>query len=286
MGSEVDQSAAARRTVVVTGSASGIGAACTRRLAGAPARVIGVDLHDAEVVADLGTPDGRRTAVDRVVELAPEGVDSIVTCAGLAGAPSRPGSLLASVNYFGTVEILQAFRPLLGRGASPAVVAISSNSTTIQPGVPMDLVEACLAGDEDRARRLADEAGSMAAYPATKIAVARWVRREAVSSAWVGAGIRLNAVAPGMVDTPLVAEGRADPVVGPLLELFPIPAGRPGRPEEIAALVDFLLGPDGGFFCGSVVFVDGGSDALLRGPDWPAPWDLDLPGPGPASPAP
>ena len=286
MGSSDPESAAARRTVVVTGSGSGIGAACARRLAAAPARVIGVDLHDAGVVADLGTPDGRRAAVDRVAELAPEGVDSLVTCAGLAGAPSRPGSLLASVNYFGTVEILQALRPLLGRRANSAAVAISSNSTTIQPGVPMELVEACLAGDEDGARRLADEAGSMAAYPATKIAVARWVRREAVSSAWVGAGIRLNAVAPGMVDTPLVAEGRADPVVGPLLELFPIPAGRPGRPEEIAALVDFLLGPDGGFFCGSVVFVDGGSDALLRGPDWPAPWDLDLPGPGSASPAP
>ncbi|HUA96656.1 MAG TPA: SDR family NAD(P)-dependent oxidoreductase, partial [Acidimicrobiales bacterium] len=108
------QSAGPRRTVVVTGSASGIGAACARRLAGAPARVIGVDLHDAEVVADLGTPDGRRATVDRVAELAADGLDSLVTCAGLAGAPSRPGSLLASVNYFGTVEILQGLRPLLG----------------------------------------------------------------------------------------------------------------------------------------------------------------------------
>ncbi|HEY1734038.1 MAG TPA: SDR family oxidoreductase, partial [Acidimicrobiales bacterium] len=86
---------------------------------------------------------------------------------------------------------------------------------------------------------------------------------------------RLNAVAPGMVDTPLIAEGRADPEVAPLLAMLPIPAGRPGRPEEIAAVVDLLLGPDGGFFCGSVVFVDGGSDALLRPTDWPAAWDLD-----------
>jgi NAD(P)-dependent dehydrogenase (short-subunit alcohol dehydrogenase family) len=268
-----------RRRVAVTGSASGIGAACTERLAAGGTGVIGVDLHDADVVADLGTPDGRRAAVEGVAALAGDGLDVLVTCAGLAGAPSRPGSLVASVNYFGTVQILDGLRPLLGRGTTPAAVAISSNSTTIQPGVPMDLVEACLDGDEDRARRLADEAGSMAAYPATKLAVARWVRREAVSPAWTGAGIRLNAVAPGMVDTPLVAEGRVDPVVGPLLELFPIPAGRPGRPEEVAALVALLTGPEGGFFCGSVVFMDGGSDALLRGPDWPAPWDLDLPGP-------
>ena len=102
--------------------------------------------------------------------------------------------------------------------------------------------------------------------------MARWVRRHATAPAWAGRGVRLNAVAPGMVDTPLVAEGRADPTVGPLLEMLPIPAGRPGRPEEIAAVVDLLLGPDGGFFCGSVVLVDGGSEAALRPEDWPAPW--------------
>ncbi len=46
--------------------------------------------------------------------------------------------------------------------------------------------------------------------------------------------------------------------------MMPIPVGRTGRPAEIAALVELLLGPDGGFFCGSVLFCDGGSDALLR----------------------
>ena len=64
--------------------------------------------------------------------------------------------------------------------------------------------------------------------------------------------MRLNAVAPGMIETPMVADMRADPEVGPLLAMLPIPVGRTGRPEEIAALVELLLGPDGGFFCGSV----------------------------------
>lgn len=262
--------------VAITGSASGIGAACAARLAARGARVIGVDLHDADVVTDLATAAGRAAAVDGVARLAGDRLDGLVTCAGLAGSPSRAGSLLASVNYFGTVSLLEGLRPLLGRAPQPAAVVVSSNSTTVQPGIPGTLVAACLAGDEHGARRLADEAGSMAAYPATKLALALWVRRHAVSGDWAGAGIRCNAVAPGMVDTPLVAEGRADPEVGPLLELLPIPVGRPGRPEEIAALVDLLLGPDGGYFCGSVVFVDGGSDALLRTDDWPAPWDLDL----------
>lgn len=264
-------------TVAVTGSASGIGAACADRLAGGGARVIGVDLHDATVLADLGTPEGRRAAVEAVGERSGGRLDGLVTCAGLAGAPSRAGSMLASVNYFGTVALLEGLRPLLARGAGPAAVAISSNSTTIQPGIPTDLVAACLGGNEAGARRLADEAGSMATYPATKLALAHWVRSHAVGAEWAGAGIRLNAVAPGMVDTPLIAEGRADPEVAPLLAMLPIPVGRPGRPEEIAALVALLLGPDGGYFCGSVLFVDGGSDALLRTADWPAAWD---PGPG------
>lgn len=262
--------------VVVTGSASGIGAACARRLAADGARVIGVDLHDATVVADLGTPTGRRDAATAVAATAGGRLDGLVTCAGLAGLPDRPGSLLASVNYFGTVGLMEALRPLLARAPRPAAVAVSSNATTVQPGISEDLVAACLAGDEALARRLADGVGSMAAYPATKLALARWVRRQAVSATWAGSGVRLNAVAPGMIDTPLVAEGRADPRVAPLLALLPIPVGRPGRPEEVAALVSLLLGPDGGYFCGSVLFVDGGSDAALRGDDWPSPWALDL----------
>jgi len=79
-----------------------------------------------------------------------------------------------------------------------------------------------------------------------------------------------------MIDTPMVAAMRADPETGPMLDWLPIPLGRPGRPEEIAALAEFLLGPDSAFFCGSVVFCDGGSDALLRTRDWPAAWDISV----------
>jgi NAD(P)-dependent dehydrogenase (short-subunit alcohol dehydrogenase family) len=260
------------RILAVTGSASGIGAACSRRLSGNGATVIGIDLRDADVVADLGTPDGRRAAIDAVVERAGGHLDGLVTCAGVAGAPSRPGSTVASVNYFGTVALLDGLRPLLGRAAQPAAVAISSNSTTIQPAIPADLVAACLEGDESVARGIADEFGAVATYAASKLAIAHWVRRHAVSEEWAGSGIRLNAVAPGMVDTPLVAE----PEMLPLVEALPIPVGRPGRPEEIAALVDLLLGPEGAFFCGSVVLVDGGTEALLRPTDWPAAWDIDM----------
>jgi NAD(P)-dependent dehydrogenase (short-subunit alcohol dehydrogenase family) len=261
-------------TIVVTGAASGIGAACRTRLIASGYTVIGVDVHESDIVADLGTEAGRHLAIDAVGRTCGGSLAGIVTCAGLAGSPSRPGSLLASVNYFGTVDLLEGLRPLLTSGT--AAVAISSNSTTVQPAIPAPLVAAFLDHDEKRCRALADNAGAMVTYPASKLAVAHWVRREATGPAWAGSGLRLNAIAPGMIDTPMVAGIRADAEVGPLLDMLPIPVGRPGRPEEIAALVAFLLSSDAAFFCGSVVFCDGGSDALLRTTDWPAAWDISV----------
>jgi NAD(P)-dependent dehydrogenase (short-subunit alcohol dehydrogenase family) len=261
------------RTIVVTGSASGMGAATVTRLQADGHRVIGVDLHEAEVIADLSTPEGRQVAVAAITEHCAGVLDGAVTWAGLAGLTHLPGSLLASVNYFGTVELLDGLQPLLAKGDRPAAVAISSNSTTVQPGVPMDVVEACLAHDEALARDRADVATGLGTYPASKLALARWVRRQAPTEAWAGAGITLNAVAPGAVETPMLDATRADPTIGQFVDEFPVPVGRKGTASELAAFVAFLLGPDARFFCGSVVFVDGGTDALLRADDMPVPWN-------------
>jgi NAD(P)-dependent dehydrogenase (short-subunit alcohol dehydrogenase family) len=229
-------------------------------------------------VVDLATPAGRREAVEKATQRCGGALAGIVTCAGLAGTPDRAGSLVASVNYFGTVDVLDGLRPLLGQGG--AAVVISSNSTTVQPAIPADLVATCLSHDERLSAQIADTHTSLEAYPAAKLALAHWVRRNATGPDWAGSGLRLNAIAPGMIDTPMVAGMRADPKSGPLLDMLPIPVGRPGRPDEIAALVELLLGPDGAFFCGSVIFCDGGSDALLRTNDWPAAWDISVRGLG------
>lgn len=259
------------RTVVVTGSASGMGAATRARLEGDGQRVIGVDLHDAEVEADLQTPEGRQAALTAVEKAADGAIDGLVTWAGVPGLTEVPGGVVASVNYFGTVALLDGLRPLLARGGRPAAVAVSSNSTTCQPGVPMDVVELCLAGDEEAARDAADRAGGVATYPATKLAIARWARRQAPGTDWAGAGITLNVVAPGAVETPLLDTVRQDAVIGQFIDAFPIPVGRKASPDELAALVLFLLGPDARFICGSVLFADGGTDAALRADDFPVP---------------
>jgi NAD(P)-dependent dehydrogenase (short-subunit alcohol dehydrogenase family) len=263
------------RVVAVTGAGSGIGAATAARLTDEGCRVIGVDLRGAEIEADLGTAGGRQAAIDAVTEASGGTLDGLITCAGVTGLPGRPASVLASVNYFGTVVVMEGLRPLLAKGDRPSAVAISSNSTTTAPGFSMELVEALLAGDEAHAREVADRPGmhSMLEYGATKLAVARWVRRNAVTEQWGRAGIRLNAVAPGMIATPMVQEGM-DNGLADQLEMFrqTIAFGRAGEADEVAALLAFLVGTDSTFFCGSVIFCDGGTDALVRADDFPAPW--------------
>jgi NAD(P)-dependent dehydrogenase (short-subunit alcohol dehydrogenase family) len=251
-----------------------MGAATRQRLEADGHQVLGIDVRDAEAQFDLGTPDGRTNAVEAIYQYADGAIDGLVTFAGLAGTTTRPGSVVASVNYFGTIALLEGLRPALvaARGGQPAAVVISSNSSTVQPGLPSSLVEACLEGDEDEARRLGDELGAPVAYPSSKLAVARWVRRQAPQAEWAGEGICLNAVMPGYIETPMTAEIRRDEKIGPLLDKFPIPVGRAGKPEDIAALVTFLLGPDARYLCGSVVLADGGSEALLRPDAWPTPW--------------
>lgn len=250
-------------TIAVTGAASGIGAAIRRRLEAQGKEIIGVDLRGAEVNADLASADGRDTAVRGVLEACSGKLDGVVACAGLGPQVDDLAKIVA-VNYFAAHATLVGLQEALRRGEHAAAVAISSNSATIAPTNDA-LVEACLSGDEATALRIAASTDGSTAYASSKLALARWVRRNAPQEGWAGAGVRLNAVAPGAVRTPLLQEGLDHPLWGKAIRDFPIPLGGFGTADQIAAAVAFLLGPEASFCCGTVLYADGGSDALVRG---------------------
>lgn len=263
-------------TYAVTGSASGMGREVTRRLCAAGHEVIGIDREHADVVADLSTPRGRRSAVDGTLSRAPHGLDGAVLAAGVGPGAGRARSIV-EVDFFGVVELLAGWRPALARTTASTVtskvVVFGSNSATTTPLVPARTVRALLAGDAEGAVRTSCHYRALQPsilYGAAKLAVSRWVRRQAVTDAWVGAGIRLNVLAPGAVDTPLLAEQLSTPGQAKVIAAFPIPVGHHGDAGDLAEWALFMLSPASEFLCGSVVFVDGGSDAWLSGDDWPA----------------
>ena len=224
-------------------------------------------------IDDVLAAQGRRRAIDGVLAACGGTLDGAVLAAGLGPAPGaeRP-RLIVEVNYFGVVELLEGWRDALARTDRAKVVVFGSNATTTTPAVPGRAVRAMLAGDSAKAvkaTRLFGKNAPAMAYGASKIAVSRWLRREAVTERWAGAGIRLNAIAPGAILTPLLEKQLSTPDEAKAIRSFPVPIGGFGVPDQLAQWVVFMLSDAADFLCGSVVFVDGGSDAWFRADDWP-----------------
>lgn len=254
-------------SIVVTGAASGLGAAIVERLAAAGRDTIGVDLHDSEVVADLGTPEGRSHAVAAIRQRAGSTLAGVVSCAGASPIHPDPAAVI-SINYFGAMAMLDELLPLLEAGTRAAAVAISSIGAAAGPHDDA-LVEMVLAGDEDAARIAANdgtEYRSAIAYNAAKVGVAKGVRSRAAE--WARAGVRLNAVAPGRMETPMLDGLMADPVIEAGVGLLPEGIRLSATADDIAATVVFLLGADASFVHGQVLFADGGVEAQLRPDDF------------------
>jgi len=249
-------------TVAMTGSGSGIGAAIRKRLEGEGCEVIGVDLRGAEIEADLSTADGRQQAIREILDRSGGRLDRLVCCAGL-GSNVRPASLVASVNYFGSVEVFDGLLEALAKGDDPACLVVVSNSAQMAPLDDTPFVQALLDHDETEAGRIIDEMDNpIIAYMGSKHALGRAIRRRV--RRWGDAGVRLNGICPGPVQTALFEGTREDPATKATVESIDLPVGRLGTPEDIAPLASFLLGPDGAFIHGSLVYIDGGNDAEIR----------------------
>ncbi|OCA95149.1 SDR family oxidoreductase [Actinobaculum suis] len=257
------------RTYVVTGSGSGIGKKTAELLRERGDKVVGIDLKGGEIEADLSTPEGREAAAAKAIELSDGKFDAIIACAGI----SAPIPKTVSINFFGVVELIAKLRPTLAKSEAPRISVVSSMATlqTVSP----EMVEAMLAGDEAKALEIAasflDENDQMAgyiAYPSSKRALSRWVRRVCITDEYAGAGIAVNAVAPAAVLTPMT-KGLVDTEEGRelLAKTTPMPLNGFQPAETIANALIWLTEESNTHCTGQTIYVDGGCDASLRGDD-------------------
>jgi len=241
----------------MTGGATGIGAAIKQRLLDQGNKVIVVDIKNADIEADLGQPESRASALAQLQAAGP--FDGLIMCAGVASHFPDTAAIV-SINYYGTVELVEGLENHLTPNAR--VIAISSNSA------PMcqtpEIVDRLLNTDENQARELAAQTEGHECYAGSKQAVAKWVRR--IAPSWARKGIAVNAIAPGYIETPMTKAVAESPEYADKIKQFlaSIPMQRAGQPEDIANLAEFLLSDKASFISGSVLFCDGGHDAMLR----------------------
>jgi len=243
---------------VMTGGATGIGAEIKQRLLDQGHQLTVMDIRDADICVDLSDREATAQAVkDVLADSTP--IAGVITCAGVASHFPDKRKLL-EINYLGTLDIINGLESSLSAGAR--IVVVSSNSAPMcsKPAV----VDHLLADDWQSIDALLSELSGHDCYSGSKQAVARWMRRQAPALA--RRGININAVAPGYIDTPMTQAVAQDAQYGDAIRQFvaSIPCGRAGTPADIADAVDFLLGPNSSFIAGSVLFIDGGHDAMFR----------------------
>ncbi|MCY4039798.1 MAG: SDR family oxidoreductase [Gammaproteobacteria bacterium] len=246
---------------VVTGAASGIGRAIKSALEAEGHMVVGVDLRDADMCADLSRKDEVEATIREIHARCPEGLNGFVPCAG-AGVENPNKKLIPLVNYFAVVQMVEGLMPSL-ESRRGAAVLMCSNSATMQ-GHDEGYVQSLLDNDRDKALELAESLMGFQLYGGGKLALGRWMRKRSTSAAQ--AGVRLNALAPGFTHTAMTEAGMKDPVVGPSMKAFvkSIPLGRGAQPEDQANAALFLLSDKASQIAGSILFVDGGHDAMFR----------------------
>ena len=254
------------RTYVVTGSASGIGEATATLLREQGHRVIGVDLRNADIEADLSTTLGRDAAIAGVLAASDSKIDGIIAAAGIAA----PKALTVAVNFFGVTALLDGLAATLAGSDAPRIAVVSSMASLQQNSV--ELVDAALSGDEARTLEIAaaleaqgPEAGYLN-YPSSKRALSRWVRRESIAPRYAGAGIPVNAVAPGTVVTAMTRDLLASEQGRAMVDsAVPMPLNGHSDAIVIARLLAWLTSEENTHVTGQTIYIDGGADATLRG---------------------
>ena len=250
----------AGKTIVVTGSASGIGRETARVCTAMGARVLGVDVTksfehvDEFYRADLS--DG--ATIDALVDVLPRGIDGLANIAGLP--PTAPAAKVLAVNLFGLKRLTLGLIPKLNDGAS--IVNLASLAGIGWPQA-VDAIRASEGVHVDDAADFAERhqitnAGGRS-YFFSKEALIVWTMQN--RWAWRDRGIRMNAVSPGPVDTPILGDFLE--TLGARAEEDARVMDRPATPHDLAPIVAFLLSDMTAWIRGTNIPADGGMSSHI-----------------------
>jgi NAD(P)-dependent dehydrogenase (short-subunit alcohol dehydrogenase family) len=259
----------AEEIAVVTGAASGMGAAAAEILAEAGWTVLLCDKnqtgleetkarlkHSAEIL--LGDISDRAYGGDFLDALAGRKIGALIHCAGISGSMADAARIL-EVNLAATMRLVETIRTHMTKGGC-AVLFSSSGAHIFGAARDERLNE--ITTPEAVSQLLPLAADSSAAYALSKRAVRLLVERMAPS--FSAAGARIISISPGIIDTPM---GRAEMKAAPIMHelVAKSPAGRAGKPREVAAVAVLLCGPAASFLTGVDILVDGGMVATTVG---------------------
>lgn len=237
--------------VVVTGAASGIGAALVGQLRASGLPVLGLDRTEAPGIirCDLSDPSSIGAAVDAL----PDELGGLANVAGVPGTAS-PEAILR-VNVLGPKLLTSALLPRLGCSTAVVNVASVAAHRNTQPVEAVEQLIAVQTEQDIEAWLDRHPIDGPAAYDTSKRALVDWTTRLAASL--IGSGLRALSVSPGPVETPILGDFAASMGQGSM-DRSVATVGRHGRPDEVAAVIRFALSAEASWLNGVDLLVEGG----------------------------
>ncbi len=237
--------------IVVTGAASGIGAALVTMLRAHGREVIGLDrtAGDGIISCDLAAPASIAAAVAQL----PTQLGGLANVAGVPG--TAPADVVLKVNVIGPRLLSDALLERLGEGTAIVNVASVAAHNNAQPADALEELHRATGPEDIDAWVEAHPIDGSSAYDTSKRIVVDWTIRKA--AALIGTGVRALSVSPGPVETPILGDF-ATTMGQHRMDRSVATVGRHGRPEEIAAVIAFALSPEATWLNGIDILVEGG----------------------------